>query len=322
MDFRRLDLNLLIVMDALFAERSVSAAARRLKVSQPTVSFSLGKLREFFHDEMFVRSGGEMRPTTLAEGLREPIRRVIASIDNEILHPATFDPRTTDRVFTLSSSDMGEVVFLPDLLRTFRELAPNAGLKMVSMPFPRLQEAMTDGAVDLAGGYFPDFAGSSFFEQKLFDHPFVCLVSGRHPTIGDTIDLDQFLAAEHVVVAQETRSQEIVERHLADRGLHRRVILTTQHFMSLPALVAQSNLIAVVPRAVGRLYAQQGELKFLAPPVDMPWIEIKQFWHRRVHNDPAVQWLRKLMTDLFRSHDPSEDAQSRIFHRIGNERAA
>jgi DNA-binding transcriptional LysR family regulator len=314
MDFRRLDLNLLLVLDALFTERSASAAGQRLQVSQPTISSSLGKLREFFHDEMFVRTGGEMRPTALAESLREPVRRVIATLDDEILNPTVFDPATTERVFTISSSDMGEVIFLPDLLRVIRKQAPKAGLQMVSMHFSRLQEAMSSGEVDLAGGYFPDFGGSTFFEQKLFDHPFVCLASAHHATIGDSITLQQFLAAEHAVVAQETRSQEIFERRLKQLGLQRRVMLRTQHFMSLPALVAQSNLIAIVPRAVGQLYPFPGELKFLPLPIEIPLIEIKQFWHRRAHNDPAVTWLRRLMNDLFRGRDPSAEPRSPIFH--------
>ncbi|WP_201767480.1 LysR family transcriptional regulator [Sphingobium lactosutens] len=304
---------MLVLIDTLHTEGSVSAAAKRMKTSQPNASFMLGKLRELFGDQLFVRTGGAMRPTALGSALKDPVQRVIATIKGEILQLPTFDPLSAERTFTISSSDLGEIVLLPDLLDTLRTEAPRCGISMLSMPFEALKDAMVSGDVDLAAGYFPDFYSHDFFERKLFEHPFVCLASATHPTIQGSITLQQFLDAEHAVVIQEGRTQEIFEKSAAMAGLQRRISLITQHFMSLPALIARTSLITVVPRAVGRWYQDKEDIQLLEPPVPVPLIEIKQFWHRRVQHDPAVAWFRKLMERQFLNRDPTNDPSSTVF---------
>ena len=313
MDFRRLDLNLLLVMHMLFEEGRTTLVAQRLRISQPTVSFSLKKLRDFFQDDLFVRAGPRMQPTALAESLREPLRRVIQTISEELLLRQEFDPKATFRTFTFSMSDIGELVFLPTVLRVLRTEAPHASVRCLSMKPDALEEAMATGQVDLAVGYFPDIGGTSFYQQRLFDHHFTCLARQDHPTIGDTISFEQFMAADHAVVMVEGRSQEIFERRIATLGDKRRVVLRSPHFMGLPLLIGTTDMITIVPRAVGRAYARKVGVKLLDPPLDIPPIELKQFWHRRVHREPAVAWLRQLMSNLFLHNDPSESESDPIF---------
>jgi DNA-binding transcriptional LysR family regulator len=310
---RQLDLNLLLVLHALFEERSVTAVARRLQVSQPTVSLSLSKLRDFFHDELFVRHGGKMQPTPFVEMIYESVRTIIETINKEVLREHDFDPLVTDRTFSLSTSDLGELVFLPKILEALRVAAPRACVRCLAMPPVELQAAMANGAVDLALGYFPDLIGAGFYQQKLFEHSFTCLVRRDHPTIDHDMTLDQFLAADHAVVAPEGRSQEIFERRMSELNLERRIALRSPHITTVPLLVATSDLITVVPRAVGDLYARFACLKLVDPPISIPPIEIKQFWHRRVHNDPGVVWVRKLVAQLFLHQDSSADPNSPIF---------
>src|SRR3981081_2995689 len=147
---RRLDLNLLLVLHALFEERSVTAVARRLQISQPTVSFSLSKLRDFFHDELFVRQGGKMQPTPFVETIYESVHTIIETINKEVLREYDFDPLLTERTFSLSTSDLGELVFLPKILEALRVAAPTACVRYLAMPPIELQAAMANGAVDLA----------------------------------------------------------------------------------------------------------------------------------------------------------------------------
>jgi DNA-binding transcriptional LysR family regulator len=310
---RQLDLNLLLVLHALFEERSVTAVARRLQVSQPTVSLSLSKLRDFFHDELFVRHGGKMQPTPFVEMIYESVRTIIETINKEVLREHDFDPLVTDRTFSLSTSDLGELVFLPKILEALRVAAPRACVRCLAMPPVELQAAMANGAVDLALGYFPDLIGAGFYQQKLFEHSFTCLVRRDHPTIDHDMTLDQFLAADHAVVAPEGRSQEIFERRMSELNLERRIALRSPHITTVPLLVATSDLITVVPRAVGLLYARFASLKLVDPPISIPPIEIKQVWHRRVHNDPGVVWLRKLVAQLFLHQDSSADPNSPLF---------
>lgn len=313
MNYREIDLNLLLILDAMFDLGSTTLVAQRLQISQPTVSFSLAKLRETFGDELFVRHGASMEPTARAEAIRDPVRRVIETVRFEILRDRAFDPLASDRTFSLSVSDVGELVFLPSLLERLRTLAPRANVRCLTLRPEELRDAMKAGVVDLAVGYFPDLTGEGFFQQTLFTHAFTCLVSANHPTIGESLTLEQFLAAEHIVVMQDGRSQEIAERRMAEMKLPRRIALLSPHFMSVPHIVATTEYISIVPRAVGRAFLRTGTLKLIEPPFTIPAIELRQHWHRRVHTDPAIVWLRGVLAKLYLNRDPAELDDSPIF---------
>jgi DNA-binding transcriptional LysR family regulator len=304
MDIRQLDLNLLRILDAMFHEQNVSAAARRLKLSQPAVSSGLNRLRAFFDDVLFVRTASGMRPTSFAATLAGPVREMFAILGNDLLRVPQFDPGATTRCFTLSTSDIGELVFLPNLLRVLRAQAPRASVRCVVVPHAGMERALEDGDVDIALGYFPDLQGANIYHQDLFDHPFTCLVNAAHPRIGQQISLKQFLEADHLVVNHEGRSQEIFERLMEKQSLERRIALHLPHFMSAPQLVADSDMISIVPLALGVWFARMGNVRTVAPPIEIPRIPLKQFWHKRVHNDVALSWLRGLITNTFFERDP------------------
>jgi DNA-binding transcriptional LysR family regulator len=310
MDYRSLDLNLLVVFDALFEEKSVTAVAKRLQMSQPAVSFALKKLRKSLGDELFIRAHNQMQPTPRAIYLHGHVRQVIATIEQDIFQPTTFDPRSARRTFSLSLSDIGELVFLPPLLERLRGEAPLTDIRCLSMPPERLAQAMESGEIDLAIGYFPDVQGTGFYQQRLFGHPFVCLLRSNHPTIGDAISLEQFLEAEHAVVAQPGRSQEVFEKLMSGSGLQRRIRLRSPHYTSLPWIIANSDLITIVPRAVGALCERLSGLKMIPAPLEIPSIDLKQFWHRRQHAEPATQWLRSVVAELFIGRDPTASPSS------------
>lgn len=313
MDMSRLDLNLLVILDALFDERRTTRVAERLGMSQAMVSYSLAKLRVAFGDPLFVRSGNAMAPTPLAESLREPIRRVLRTVREEITREATFDPASTRRRFTLCLSDIGELVFLPRLLAALRAQAPGASLRSVSLSPPDIRAGLADGSIDLALGYFPDLQDGATFEQTLFTHRFAVLMRRDHPLQAAPMTLDAFLAADHAVVTQEGRSQEIFEQHIAELSLARRIAFQSPHFLSLPLLLAGSDLVATVPLAVARAFAQMAPVVAIEPPLAIPPIVLKQFWHRRVHADAASRWLRGLVAALFLGRDPSMDEVDPIF---------
>ncbi|HEX7819786.1 MAG TPA: LysR family transcriptional regulator [Sphingobium sp.] len=305
-----LDLNLLKVLDALFRHRNVSSAARSLGLTQPGVSVALRRLRAEFGDDLFVRQGGEMVPTAAAERLRDPVGRVMATVHADIVPSGAFDPVRSDRSFTISLSDIGELSFLPDLIAALRERAPGVTVQSTTLPPRELLEGLVDGSIDLAMGYFIEFDGDNLFSQKLFDQNFVCLARRDHPSIGDVLSVEQFLEADHAVVEQDGRSQEIFERRLKDLGYHRKVVLRSPHFMSVPLLISHSDLITTVPRAVARIYTRLTHLKMMELPFESPTVELKQFWHRRTRTDPGAVWLRRLVAELFQGHDPTSGDQS------------
>lgn len=300
MDIGRLDLNLLRVMDAMFQTRKVTEAGVKLNLSQPAMSAALRKLRQTFDDPMFVRTAHGMQLTPLALEMADGVREIL--VRAEVLHRATFEPAKTRRTFTVSLSDAGEMVFLPRLLRPLRERAPGASVLSVTLPPKELEEAMGSGDVDLAVGYFPDLTKSGFHQQRLFANPYVCIMRPDHP-IGNRLSLKDFLAASHAVVHPEGRSVEVFERALEARRLARRIVLRIPHFMSVPYIIMESDLIVTVPLPVGRSFAKMIKLKMVPLPIRLPKVDLKQHWHARFHRDPVNQWLRGLIHNVFGQDD-------------------
>jgi DNA-binding transcriptional LysR family regulator len=298
MDLRDLDLNLLLVLDALFEEGTLTRTAQRLRLSQPTVSASLAKLRGILGDELFARANGRMQPTARALALRGAVASVLKTVRLEILSQAGFDPGSETGAFTVSLSDIGELEFLPRLLSRLAREAPQAALKSVVATPVELSTAMDLGEIDLAIGYFPDLTTSVFKQQLLFQHSSACVVRRDHPTIGPVMTLDDYLSAKHVVIAQKGRIQDVVEVGLAAKGLHRRIGLQIPHFVSIPFIVAGSDLVATIPRPLAIQFAAICDLRVLDPPFPIPTIEIKQLWHRRFDGHPRLKWLRNVVAEM------------------------
>ena len=298
MDIRDLDLNLLLVLDMLFEEQTLTRTAQRLHLSQPTVSAALSKLRHALGDELFVRANGAMQPTARAVSLRPAVAAVLRTIRLDILSQAAFDPARESGVFSLSLSDIGELEFLPRLIERLDQAAPGATLRSCVERPHELSLAMDLGTVDLAIGYFPDLVSSSFKQQSLFRHRSACLVRRNHPSIGPQMSLEDYLAAEHIAIAQEGRTRDVVELGLAARGLRRQIKLQISHFLSVPFLVAQSNLVATIPRPLAVQFAGACDLLVVEPPFPIPPIEVKQLWHKRFDGHPRLRWLRQQVAEI------------------------
>lgn len=300
MDIRAVDLNLLVAFDMLLRLNSVSRAAEALHLSQPAMSFALSKLRQTFGDPLFIRTSRGIRPTPRAEQLARPIQQVLDQIKTTILTPSDFDPAVTQRTFTFNMADVGELVFLPKILAFLGAAAPGANVRTVNLLPDDLAEAMANGEVDLAmGGYFPKVRGAAVYQQGLFRHSFVCLLRKDHPVIGDKLTTTQFREAQHAVVRREGFRDEAFETAVIEQGLSRRVVLNVPHYMAIPLILAESDLIVTVPYAVGTSFARMANLKMLAPPIKIPPAEVKQFWHARYHQDQTNIWIRQAITRLF-----------------------
>jgi DNA-binding transcriptional LysR family regulator len=296
----KLDLNLLPIAIALYDERSVSRAAQALGMSQPAVSMALRRLRAAYHDPLFLRAPNGVAPTPRAHTLVRTARPLVNELRQRLLAEETFDPGFSDRSFTFALSDIGEMVFLPRLLERLRAQAPNAAIRSVSMPPLQIAAGLESGEIDLAIGHFPDLTRSSFFQQRLFTHAFACLLRAGHPRRARQLSLADFLAMEHAVVRTEGRSQEIFERFLDRKKIRRKIVLYTPHFLSLPMIIARSDLVTTVPHAIGVYFSRlSGDLALARPPFDIAGFDLKQHWHRKYHSDPRNQWLRKQVALLF-----------------------
>jgi DNA-binding transcriptional LysR family regulator len=299
-----LDLNLLYVLVALDERRSVSGAARKLHRSQPVVSVALGKLREFFGDPLFVRSGNGMQPTPRATTLIESARVVLARIGSDILAEPSFDPIKSSRAVSLVLSDVGEVVLLPALIRRLRDQMPNAMVRSVTLPAGEVALQLESGEVDLAIGYFPDLKKHNFYQQALYSDTFASLIRSDHLVRADKLSLKQYLQLEHAVVHAESRTEEVMESFLARKRIRREVVLSTPHFTSVPIIVAQSDLIVTIPEPLARYFSSVAVgVRVVQLPFDPPRIAIKQFWHRKFQHDARSRWLRGLTCELFQAQN-------------------
>jgi DNA-binding transcriptional LysR family regulator len=308
MDIRSVDLNLLVVFDAMARQRSVSRTAEAIGLSQPATSAALARLRTLFDDALFVRAGAQMEPTPRALALAPAVRRVVEAIESDILQPAGFEPATAQRSFTLLTPDIGEVAFLPGVLRRLRQEAPLVKLQAVSKPRTAAAAALEAGEADLAVGFFPDLQKAGYFQQALFKTSYVCIACARNEAAGTRMTLKQYLAARHIVVRPDGR-EHFLDRFLEDKGWHRHVTLELSHFMSLLALLPGSDLVATVPEDIATVASRHIALRRIELPFRPPQIQVQQYWHRRMHDDAANRWLRGLFHAVNR-RGPDESLRS------------
>lgn len=262
LEITRLDLNLLVVFDAMMRTGSVTAVSSTLGISQPNVSRSLRKLREFFGDELFIRASRGMQPTAKALSLHEPVARAVAIVRQDVLDPMRFDPASSHRRFVLNLTDLGELAFVPSLLRHFARMAPHLELECVCLGPQDLLDAMRSGTVDLAIGYFPELTAQTVRIRTLVDHPFVCLARAGHPLIAGGFNAQDYARADHIGVVGDGHAQRMFEERIARTGVARRVVLRTRNLLNVPFIVRQTDLIATVPKGLPYLCADvQGDRK-------------------------------------------------------------
>jgi len=299
MDIRSVDLNLLVLFDTMARLRSVNKAAEALALSQSATSGALARLRAVFDDQLFVRTASQMEPTPRALELAPVVHRVVQTIQSEILQQAAFDPARAQRSFTILTPDIGEVAFLPGVLRRLREEAPQVRLHAVSRPRAAAADALEKGEAELAVGFFPDLQRAGYFQQALFMSSYTCIACARNTAAGSRLTLKQYLSARHIVVRPDGR-EHLLDRFLDDKGWQRQVMLELSHFMSLVVLLPGSDLIATVPQDIATVVGRHVAIKEIALPFRPPQLQLQQYWHRRMQNDPANRWLRGLFYDVNR----------------------
>lgn len=296
----QVDLQLLRIVEAINRLGSLSAAADELCLSQPAVSHALNRGRRLCGDPLFVRHARGMSPTPEGQRLARSALRIQAFIREELASRDSFVPQQLRRQFTLCMSDVGEMVFLPELLGRVRGEAPHVDIRSVSLPPRRLAECLDEGTVDLAIGYFPDLGAASIASQPLFGRDFLCLASRHHPRVKPSSwSLQAFLDEPHLVVSPEGRVEELFERSLRDSGQVRRVLLSVPHTFAMPSVIAGSDLIATVSRSVGEALSVHPDLRLLPLPMPSPRIDIAMHWSARFAREPSAVWLRRLIEELF-----------------------
>jgi DNA-binding transcriptional LysR family regulator len=293
-----IDLNLLVALDALLAERHVTRAASRLGLTQSATSHALARLRELLADALLVRGpGGTMVPTPLAERLAPQLRRILEELAST-LRGEVFDPATVRRTFHVGASDLVELVLLPALMARIARLAPSVEVWVHT--YPEWGDAeLANGTLDVIVGPGHGTAQrkgarpAGSYEQPLFDDEFTCVMRRKHPLADGRLTLARYAAASHLLVAPRGTPGSLVDTALAALGRSRRIALAVPHFLVVPHIVATTDLIATLATRVARMFADALDLVLMPPPVELPTLQMALGWHERSHRDPAHVWLRQ-----------------------------
>ena len=298
MELEEIDLNLLVVFKHLLAERSVSRTAEVLELSQPAVSNALARLRKLLGDELFLRTPSGMEPTPFAEQLAESITYGLGMIHGALNQRASFDPATSTRSFVIGMTDIGEIYFLPKLMERLKREAPGISVSTVRNTAVNLRDELESGKVDLAIGLLPQLKGG-FFQRRLFHQRYVCLMRKGHRLAKRKISLEEFSAAEHLLVISEGTGHGKVDEVLRRSGVERRISLTVPHFVAIGHILQATDLLATVPERLADGLSGPFDLAIVPHPATLPEMAINLFWHAKYHKAPANQWLRDLLFEMF-----------------------
>jgi DNA-binding transcriptional LysR family regulator len=304
MRYRRLDLNLLVALDALLTEKSVTRAAAKLNITQPAMSGALARLRDYFEDALVVHVGRQMELTPLAQSLVGSIHDIIMRIDSAIATEPAFDPAKSKRHFTLTASDYVVRVFLLGVLNKAHRDAPGITFAF-RQSSGRVQDELEAGEVDFVIGPEIDVLPEHPHEV-LFEDTYTVVAWAENDALGETLSLDEYMGLGHVVFSTEKQGLPWLERWFQKRyGDARRVEITAPSFSLLPFLVIGTERIATMQTRLARQFKDSLPLKIIAPPIELPRLTEVLQWNIHRDPDPASRWLRTLMKEHAGSMPPA-----------------
>jgi len=292
---RGIDLNLLVTLETLLTERSVTRAANRLHLSQPSVSVQLRKLREIFADPLLSPAGGTMVPTARGQALLPVVRTALAEVRKVLNKSTPFEPKTAQVTWQISAADYAEhAVLLPTLMK-LRKAAPLTRVAVFQASHARMFKQLESGSIDLAL-LAMDSAPDHLHHRVLYREHYVLIGRKGHPALKRKLTLDRFCELDYVLVSPEGGGfKGATDTVLESRGHKRRVSLSTQHFLFLPEVIARTDMVALAPWRL--VQDQTGKLQIVTPPLAIPGYDMGMIWHERSHHDPAHAWLRQQIID-------------------------
>jgi len=304
-----LNMNLLPVLDALLSERSVTRAGARLGLSQPAVSNALAQLRALLGDPLLVRGARGMVPTERALALASPLRAALEQLEQGLGTHAPFDPRTSDRRFTIITNDFVAFAVLPKLLARLEREAPGVRLQVRAWQEHYVPGDLERGEADLMLGLYRTLP-PGHRETPLFEDRFVCVVRRGHARVRGKLSLATYVKLPHVLVSHQPDGRGVVDDALARLGLTRTVALRVSHFLLVPAIIAATDYVAALSEFVARPFAKTWPLQLLPPPLQLPVGKVSLVWHESTHASPAQAWLRDRIVEVARGSTPRARAVS------------
>ncbi len=294
----RLDLNLLVAFDALLTEGSVTRAAERVGIGQPSMSHALARLRRLLKDELFVRAPDGVRPTPRAMALAGPVRVALSAVQETLLQGQDFDPAEAERGFVIGMPDSVEVGLLPRLMAHLATEAPKARVRVRAIDRFAVPELLDRDRLHLAVSALLTEGAVHHKRRRLFGTNYLCLYDPARLPLEPPISLEDYLAVPHVLGSARGDARGVVDDALAPLGLSRTIAVATPHFAAVPFLLKEARLISTLPERPARLFAGRFGLATSPVPVVLPDLDISMLWHASYDHDPAHRWLRGTVARL------------------------
>lgn len=293
MNLRTLDLNLLPVLEAIYAERSLTRASETLHITQPAVSNALSRLRAHFEDPLFVREGRGVKPTAMAEALMPAVRDALDRLRAGLEPRSVFEPARSTRVFNISARDATAFVFAPALARRLEAEAPSVRLAWSHLPRAVISTELASGRLDLAID-MPDVRGPDLEHTILPPAPYVCVLSPSHPMANGPLTPEAFLSLRHVAVSSRREGRSLVEEMARSAGQRIVPVMRLPHHQPAMEVVRHSQAALILPLPL----AEGCGLAIKPLPFDFPGPGSALFWHRENTGDAALSWLRGLIAGI------------------------
>lgn len=298
-NLRSLDLNLLVALEALLAERHITRAAERVALSQPAMSRALGRLRDMFRDPLLVRAGSGMALTAKGEVLARQVGRVLDDV-RKMLSDEPFEPAGYTGRIRLLTVDYASLTSLPSMLGALLAEAP--GMRMdVGDAGDDWPQRLQAGDADLVLGVVGD-APAGIHQRPVLTDRFACIMRRGHALADRPLDLDAFLAQRHVLISSPGRERSAVDIALERLGRPpRKIALRLPHFLASTAVIAATDLVMTLPQRIAAYMARHEDLELRDPPVELEGFTLRLLWHQRCHDDPAHRWMRECSATAIRN---------------------
>ncbi|NVD70056.1 LysR family transcriptional regulator [Duganella sp. BJB488] len=292
MHISKVDLNLFIVFEAIYAEGSITRASLKMNLTQPAISHALNRLRVLFEDPLFERQGHVMVPTPLSRSIIDSVRQSLRGFEVTLNGAGHFDAATSERTFSLALRDVLEASVLPPLMARVAQDAPTVGLNTLQVGRRELESELAAGSLDAAIDILLPLS-NDIRRTLLATDSTVVLVRRDHPLVSGALDLDGYLKLEHIQTSSRRRGPGLEDFELSRMGLQRRVRLRCQHYFAACRAVSQTDLALTMPERLARVVNQQFGNQILPFPLQMPSLDIYLYWHANIDHDPAGVWLRE-----------------------------
>ena len=294
-----IDLSLIKVFIIIYETKNISHAALKLNLSQPSVTYNLNRLRKFLNDPLFERDKFGVKPTKLAQSLYPSFNQSIAEIERAITASQQFNPKTSNRVFRLGLSDLGEIALLPALIQYLSKEAPFIKIEIEEIHSNKVEEWLVDDFLDVAVFNSSYTIMPKIESRNLFEERYMCIVHKQHPRVQDHLSLEQYLQEKHAAIKSSTGHMEI-DQGLKELGLERKIMLELPHFSVLQDVVTNSELLVSLPSRAAKVYERNSDVNVFELPFAVKPFNVSANWYNHHDDLEARTWFIQTLQDIFR----------------------